>query len=348
MNQDDTFLRRAIVLAKLGRGRVEPNPMVGCVIVRDGRIVGEGFHEAFGGPHAEPNALNAMIEHGESSVGATAYVTLEPCCHANKNTPPCAPRLIAAGVARVVIGCLDPNPQVNGHGVAMLRAAGIGVDVSEALNDECRQLIAPFAIGQLHRRPYVTLKWAKSADGRVAGPGGMPVRITGPEATLIVHALRTRSHAIVVGPRTVITDNPSLTARDVDIIRQPRRFVLARHTSLPETSTLFSDQHPPAIVIASLDDIALEYAGMHVLVEPGPVLAEALLPSADRLWVFESPDVIGLHNAPQAAEVPLTYVMTGRIEFGRDTLTEYLNTQSPAFFANTESADLSVLPEPRV
>src|SRR5829696_7030226 len=117
--QDEQFLRRAIRLAMNGRGRVEPNPMVGCVIVRDGRVIGEGYHEQFGGPHAEPNALAACGAAGESPEGATAYVTLEPCCHTNKKTPPCAPRLIGAKVARVVIGCLDPNPAVNGKGVAM-------------------------------------------------------------------------------------------------------------------------------------------------------------------------------------------------------------------------------------
>ena len=126
METDQHYLRRAIRLAMNGRGRVEPNPMVGCVIVRpDGRVIGEGFHEQFGGPHAEPNALAACARAGESTAGATAYVTLEPCCHTNKKTPPCAPRLIEAKPARVVVGCLDPNPQVNDRGIAILRAAGI-------------------------------------------------------------------------------------------------------------------------------------------------------------------------------------------------------------------------------
>src|SRR3954452_5275705 len=123
--RDIQFLRRALRLAMNGRGRVEPNPMVGCVIVKNGRVIGEGYHQEFGGPHAEPNALASCTEPPQ---GATAYVTLEPCCHTNKKTPPCAPRLIEAKIARVVIGCLDPNPDVNGNGVAMLRAAGIQVD----------------------------------------------------------------------------------------------------------------------------------------------------------------------------------------------------------------------------
>src|SRR5437667_5099918 len=137
---DQTFMRRAIRLAMNGRGRVEPNPMVGCVIVKNGRIIGEGYHQQFGGPHAEPNALANCTG---SPAGATAYVTLEPCCHTNKKTPACVPRLIEAKLGRVVIGCLDPNPEVNGRGVTMLREAGILVD-GPLLEAEAKQLIAPF------------------------------------------------------------------------------------------------------------------------------------------------------------------------------------------------------------
>src|SRR6188472_1364396 len=157
---DQQFMRRAIRLAMNGRGRVEPNPMVGCVIVsKDGRVIGEGYHQEFGGPHAEPNALASCTE---SPAGATAYVTLEPCCHTNKKTPPCAPRVIEAGIARVVVGCLDPNPEVDGKGVAMLRAAGVRVD-GPALEGEAKQLIAPFIARTRLGRPYVTLKWAETA-----------------------------------------------------------------------------------------------------------------------------------------------------------------------------------------
>src|SRR5688572_32879202 len=170
---DATFMRRAIRLAMNGRGRVEPNPMVGCVIVKDGRVIGEGYHEVFGGPHAEPNALAACAAAGESPAGATAYVTLEPCCHTNKKTPPCAPRLIEAKVARVVVGCLDPNPDVDGKGVATLRAAGIEV-TGPVLEPESKQLIAAFLARVRFGRPCVTLKWAESSDGKVAGPSAQP------------------------------------------------------------------------------------------------------------------------------------------------------------------------------
>src|SRR4051794_4012540 len=182
--QDEQHLRRAIRLAMNGRGRVEPNPMVGCVIVaRDGRVIGEGYHQQFGGPHAEPNALASCTE---SPQGATAYVTLEPCCHTNKKTPPCTPRLIGAKISRVVLGCLDPNPDVNGNGVRLLREAGVEVD-GPLLEGEAKQLIAPFLARVNYKRPYVTLKWAESANGMVAGRMGRPVRITNSTSDRVVH-----------------------------------------------------------------------------------------------------------------------------------------------------------------
>src|SRR3954453_3729783 len=152
---DDDFMRRALPLAMNGRGRVEPNPMVGCVIVKNGRVIGEGYHAQFGGPHAEPTAL---ANCAESPAGATAYVTLEPCCHTNKKTPPCVPALIEARLARVVSGSVDPNPDVNGQGLDQLRAAGIHV-TQGVLEESCKQLLAPFIARVVYDRPYVTLKW---------------------------------------------------------------------------------------------------------------------------------------------------------------------------------------------
>src|SRR6476659_6992614 len=158
--QDEQHLRRAIRLAMNGRGRVEPNPMVGCVIVsRDGRVIGEGYHQQFGGPHAEPNALASCTESPE---GATVYVTLEPCCHTNKKTPPCVPALVAAKIARVVAGSVDPNPDVNGQGLDQLRAAGIVV-TQAVMEESAKQLLAPFIARVVYDRPYVTLKWAETA-----------------------------------------------------------------------------------------------------------------------------------------------------------------------------------------
>src|SRR5213082_2221140 len=154
---DEGFMRRAIELAARGRGSVEPNPMVGCVIVRDGRIIADGYHQEFGQPHAEREALAAARE---SPRGATVYVNLEPCCHTNKKTPPCVPALIAAKIRRVVVACIDPNPDVSGQGIAQLRAAGIDVTTG-ILEHQAKQLNAPFFALTQHHRPYVTLKWAQ-------------------------------------------------------------------------------------------------------------------------------------------------------------------------------------------
>src|SRR4051794_32100457 len=237
MFDHEQFLRRAIRLAMNGRGRVEPNPVVGCVIVRDGRVIGEGFHEQFGGPHAEPNALAACARAGESPAGATAYVTLEPCCHTNKKTPPCAPRLIEAKLARVVVGCLDPNPAVNGKGIATLRAAGIEV-VGPVLEPEAKQLIAPFLATTTLGRPYVTLKWAESADGKIAGPGGRRTQISNERSMRLVHDLRGRGDATLVGIGTVVADDPLLTTRASSPGRPLLRVLLDSRLNVPLESRL--------------------------------------------------------------------------------------------------------------
>src|SRR5688572_1939929 len=226
---DEQFMRRAIRLAMNGRGRVEPNPMVGCVLVKDGRVIGEGFHATFGGPHAEPNALANCTE---SPAGATAYVTLEPCCHTNKKTPPCVPALIGAKVARVVVGCLDPNPDVNGKGLQQLREAGVEV-VGPVLEADAKQLIAPFILSITGTRPYVTLKWAQSADGKVAGSQGRRMTISNERSIRLVHELRALSDAIMVGVNTAIMDDPMLTARGIQSDRRPLRVVLDRQLLLP-------------------------------------------------------------------------------------------------------------------
>ena len=248
---DAAFMSRAIGLAIRGRGYVEPNPYVGCAIVRDGRVVGEGFHEKVGGPHAEPNALAAA---GDLTRGATAYVTLEPCCHddAGKRTPPCVPRLVNSGVARVVVGCLDPNPKVSGGGVDQLRAAGVEVAVG-VLGEECRQLIAPFVARVVHRRPYVTLKWAVSRDGRVAGRKGSPVRITNAAATAAVHALRGRCDAIAVGTNTLVNDDPLLTARTPEPPRTPLRVVLSNSLRFPAERRLFTTPEAGPVLVITTD-----------------------------------------------------------------------------------------------
>jgi diaminohydroxyphosphoribosylaminopyrimidine deaminase/5-amino-6-(5-phosphoribosylamino)uracil reductase len=370
---DDRFMRHALALAMKGRGKVEPNPMVGCVLVSNGRIIGEGFHGRFGGPHAEPTALAAC---SESPAGATAYVTLEPCCHPNKKTPPCAPVLIAAKLARVVVGCLDPNPLVNGKGVFMLREAGIEVERS-VLEAECNQLLAPFIARTVYRRPYITMKWAQTSDGKVAGPGGRRMRISNPAAIRVIHQLRARCDAILVGIGTVLADNPMLNAREVTDPRPLRRIVLDRELRTPPGSrlvqtareystTLYCSREtlearstrvaelkslgvkvesvpPDETGELSLPHVLESLAGepiTHLLVEPGPILAGSFIRQnlADRVWITRSSMSVNDASAPAARTVD--YPVSGRVDIEGDELTEYLNPASPVFFATEASADL--------
>ena len=356
-NADEMYLRRAIRLAMNGRGSVEPNPMVGCVIVKNERIIGEGLHRQYGFPHAEPDALANCTE---STKGATAYVTLEPCCHIEKQTPPCVPRFIAAKIARVVVGTLDPNPQVNGNGIRQLREAGIVVD-APVLDLECKQLIAPFVARIKSGRGYLTMKWAQSADGKIAGPGGKRVQISDPSSSEKVQWLRSRSDAVMVGINTVLNDDPTLMPRGVPIRKGFRRMVLDRRARLPiECRLVQTIKDAPVIVYCDdLPDVErglkLVEAGVvilpthgwqfdptlsHILIEPGPTLARAKFQHVDRLWVIYSPKIIGAETAPAAAEIPGYYIKTGEIDLDGDRLCEYLNTKSDAYFAPVASADL--------
>lgn len=205
------FMRRALEIAARGQGLVEPNPMVGCVIVRDGKIVGEGWHQSFGGPHAEVHALNSA---GEQARGATVYVTLEPCRHTGK-TPPCTQALITAGVARVVVATRDPFPEVDGGGIRELQAARIEVQVG-LLEDEASHLLAPFFKLVRTGTPWVIAKWAMTLDGKIAARDGSSQWISSPESRAVVHELRGRVDAILVGRGTATADDPLLTARLVD------------------------------------------------------------------------------------------------------------------------------------
>lgn len=208
---DEDYMRRALELAMRGSGWVNPNPLVGAVVVRDGRIIGEGWHQAFGGPHAERQALADCGRRGEDPQGSIVYVTLEPCCHTGK-TPPCTEALIEAGVSRVVMGAQDPNPRVSGGGVAQLEEAGIEV-VRGVLEEECEEVNKPFFHYIKTGKPYVTLKYAMTLDGKIATRSGKSKWITGPEARRHVHEGRQRNAAIMVGVNTVIKDDPLLTCR---------------------------------------------------------------------------------------------------------------------------------------
>ena len=220
------YMRRCLQLAACGRGRVSPNPMVGAVIVCDGKIVGEGYHRQFGGPHAEVNAVASMRDP-ECLSRSTLYVSLEPCSHYGK-TPPCSRLIIEKKIPRVVVGCLDPFPSVSGRGVAMLREAGVEV-VTGVLEAECRALNAAFMTAHERQRPYVVLKWAQSRDGfidRRRRPEEAPCRFSDAQTSLFVHRLRAGCDAILVGARTAWLDNPTLTLRLWPGRRSPLRVVL--------------------------------------------------------------------------------------------------------------------------
>ncbi|MEL6959588.1 MAG: bifunctional diaminohydroxyphosphoribosylaminopyrimidine deaminase/5-amino-6-(5-phosphoribosylamino)uracil reductase RibD [Pseudomonadota bacterium] len=221
LKDDHRFMGLALSLGRRGQGRVWPNPAVGCVIVREGRIIGRGWTAEGGRPHAERQALR-----GIDASGATAYVTLEPCAHQGQ-TPPCAEALIDARVARVVVATGDPDPRVAGRGIKVLSEAGIEVEVGVRA-DEARHDLAGFLSRVTQNRPFVTLKLASSVDGRIATATGDSQWITGPEARRAVHAMRARHDAVLVGAGTVRADDPTLTVRDLGVDRQPVRIVASR------------------------------------------------------------------------------------------------------------------------
>ncbi|MEL7257450.1 MAG: bifunctional diaminohydroxyphosphoribosylaminopyrimidine deaminase/5-amino-6-(5-phosphoribosylamino)uracil reductase RibD [Pseudomonadota bacterium] len=234
MHEADTrFLKLALALARQGDGTCWPNPSVGCVIVKDDRIVGRGRTAPGGRPHAERMALD---QAGQAAQGATAYVSLEPCSH-HGQTPPCANALIEAGIARVVAPVEDPHPNVSGAGFDALRAAGVTVETG-LLAEEAEDVLSGFLMRVQLGRPWVTLKLATSFDGRIATASGHSQWITGPEARRWVHAMRARHDAVMVGAGTVRADDPSLTVRDLGVAHQPVRVAVSRRLDLPLMSNL--------------------------------------------------------------------------------------------------------------
>ncbi len=226
-------MRRALALAARGRGAVEPNPMVGCVIVRGRRIVGEGYHHRFGGPHAEVHALRRA---GQAARGATCYVTLEPCCHFGK-TPPCTEALIAAGIRRVIAAMRDPFAEMRGQGLRHLRSAGVTV-ATGLLEAEAARLNGPYLKLQRRGRPWVILKWAQSLDGKIATRTGESRWISGERSRAEAHRLRGRVDAVVVGVETVVRDDPLLTCREGRARRLASRVVIDPRLRIGLTSRL--------------------------------------------------------------------------------------------------------------
>lgn len=246
-SEDDVrYMRRALAISDAARPLSPPNPNVGCVLVKDGRVIGEGHTQAVGGPHAEVMALRDAFDRNEPTQGATAYVTLEPCSHTGR-TPPCCDALLRAGVTRVVAALTDPNPLVAGQGLARLREAGVTVG-SGLLGHEAEQKMAGFLTRMREGRPYVRLKVAATLDGRTAFPNGESVWITGEKAREDGRYWRAISGAVVTGVGTVLADNPQMTVRDSRYPREPLRVVIDPRWETPVTARLFEAPSPVLIV----------------------------------------------------------------------------------------------------
>ncbi|WP_165871413.1 bifunctional diaminohydroxyphosphoribosylaminopyrimidine deaminase/5-amino-6-(5-phosphoribosylamino)uracil reductase RibD [Flaviaesturariibacter flavus] len=261
-------MQRCLQLARLGAGSVAPNPMVGAVLVHGHRIIGEGYHRRYGGPHAEVNCVNAVAEADRHLIPeSTLYVSLEPCAHFGK-TPPCADLIVRESIPRVVVGCRDPFPSVNGKGIDKLHAAGIEV-ISGVLESECRELNRFFFTAHTRHRPWITLKWAQSADGFIAGANGRPVAISGALTARYVHHLRATHSAILVGTNTAFFDNPQLNTR-LWPGPDPLRIVLDRQLRLPASLHLFNGEQPTLVLneLRTEQHHNLEYVRLEAMTGP--------------------------------------------------------------------------------
>ena len=239
MTIQQTYMLRCIELARLGAGNVAPNPMVGAILVCEDRILGEGYHEKYGEAHAEPNCIKSVTEEDRDLIQrATMYVSLEPCSHFGK-TPPCADLIIKSKIPRVVIGCRDTYKEVSGKGIEKLKAAGIEVEVG-ILENECKELNKRFFCFHERHRPYVVLKWAQTANGKIAGSGDR-LYITNEFTNRLVHKWRSEEAAILVGTNTALTDNPSLTTRHWKG-NNPTRLVADMDLKLPASLKLFNGE----------------------------------------------------------------------------------------------------------
>jgi diaminohydroxyphosphoribosylaminopyrimidine deaminase / 5-amino-6-(5-phosphoribosylamino)uracil reductase len=277
-------MSRAVALAQRGLGRTSPNPPVGAVIVKRGRVVGAGWHRRAGGPHAEVVALR---QAGVAARGATLYVTLEPCAHYGR-TPPCAPALVAAGIARVVVAVLDPNPRVRGRGLRILRRAGVAVTTG-VLAAEAGAVSAWFRHAVVRRRPYVVLKLATSLDGRIATVTGASRWVSGPAARRFVHRMRNRVDAVMVGAGTVIADDPALTCR-VRGGRDPLRVVVDGRLRIPTRARVVRQRSAASTVVATTPAggatrrRGLARSGAELMVFPGRRGRLRLRAVLDALW----------------------------------------------------------------
>lgn len=356
-------MQRAIALGSLGRLTAPPNPWVGCVLVRDGEVVGEGFHQAPGGAHAE---VNALAQAGERARGATAYVPLEPCSHHGR-TPPCTEALMAAGVTRVVAALIDPDERVGGTGVRVLREHGVEVAVGVG-NEEARESLAPYLFHRMTGRAWCVLKSAISIDGRIAATDGTSRWITGEPARADSHRLRAESQAVLVGSGTALEDRPALTVRHLEppAGRQPLRVLLDARGRVPANGPLFDTSLAPTLVVTTgaadpkvraawsevgaevvevsegaegrgIDlEATLEILGardvLQVLVEGGAALNGALLRTglANRLVVYVGSKILGAQGhplvggpGPATMEDAFPFQLLNATKLGDDVRLEY-------------------------
>lgn len=359
--EDLKFMGRALELARLRKGLTHPNPTVGCVIVKDGQIVGEGYHEKAGMPHAEVVALQRA---GEKAKGATLYVTLEPCTHFGR-TPPCTDAIIKAGLKRVVIATLDPNPIVSGKGVERLKSAGIEVSVG-LLEEDAKRLNEDFFIYITQKRPYITLKWAQSIDGTMATKRDDSKWISSEESRTFVHRLRSEASAVLVGINTVLRDDPQLTIRAFPWERQPVRIILDPQLRIREDLKIIKDGEAPTIIVSAVEKRekikVLEDMGvkvilaplndgkldlrevlkelyfmdiMHILVEGGSITHTTFLKENlfDRIWVFLAPIILG--EGKRIGDLDINYIKDAKRlqlrelkRFGMDVALEYVKVYS--------------------
>lgn len=337
----EAYMKRALDLASLGLGSVSPNPMVGCVIVCNEKIIGEGWHKKYGGPHAEVEAVNS-IQEKSLIPEATCYVTLEPCSHYGK-TPPCADLLIKMGFRKVVIANTDPNPQVNGKGISKLKAAGIEV-ITGILEKEACKLNKRFFASIEKNRPYIILKWAVSRDGYVAQTDGTPVQMSGKLAQMHAHKWRTEEDAILVGASTVINDNPLLTSRHWKG-RDPQAFVWDPEGRTGTNSRLYQKKAAatvfggPAVenrIALGQDDKNVEFLIAELqnrkigslIVEGGPRLHKLFLDKNcfDEIRVIESKGLI-LNEGIPSAQIPVEICRSATL----DLQTDYIHFFSKDF-----------------
>ena len=286
---DNYFMREAIRLARKGIGKTSPNPIVGAVIVKNGKIIGRGYHKKYGDWHAE---INAIKDSNGNVKGATAYITLEPCCHYGK-TPPCVDTLIKEKIGRVVVGTLDPNPSVNSKGIKTLRSKGIKVDVG-ILEDECRQLNEHYFKFIKSGIPYVTVKYAQTLDGRIATNTGNSQWISSEALRKYVHRLRVVNDCIMVGVGTVIADDPQLTVRHVKG-HNPLRVIVDSKLRIPLKSSVLKDDSPQRTIVATTSKAssrkvtAVKNHGTEVLVvkkdKNGGVSLRDLLRELGKRWI---------------------------------------------------------------